>query len=331
MKKIYIWGIGALATNISSYIDVEKRTGFIDTYSEKQIFMGKKVCRPIELKDMEYDAIIVALSSTYEISQECLKLGIDKNKVIYLYNNFQLNDMNCNYDLITQILGNKIAEQLKSQCKMIPVTKMREGSFFENCHLTSDIEKNDFIRFKSLDLVTKEIKKRKLSGAVAEVGVFRGDFAQYIHYAYPEKKCYLFDTFQSFDIDEAHKEIDSGNINNYFYENFKNTSIDLVLSKMINPKNVIIKQGLFPQSLDGLEESFCFVSIDVDLEDSIYECMNYFYPRLVNGGYIFVHDYNSNMNLFGVESAIDKYEQSIGKFLPKVPIVDTCGSLIITK
>ena len=35
--------------------------------------MGKKVCRPIELKDMEYDAIIVALSSTYEISQECLK------------------------------------------------------------------------------------------------------------------------------------------------------------------------------------------------------------------------------------------------------------------
>ena len=141
----------------------------------------------------------------------------------------------------------------------------------------------------------------------------------------------MFDTLQSFDIDEANREISSGNINHEFYENFKNTSIDIVLSKMVNPETVIIKQGLFCQSFDGLEESFCFVSIDVDLEDSIYECMEYFYPRLVNGGYIFVHDYNSKVNLFGVESAIDRYEKFIGKFLPKVPIVDCFGTLIITK
>ncbi len=57
----------------------------------------------------------------------------------------------------------------------------------------------------------------------------------------------------------------------------------------------IIKQGFFPESLGGLEDTFAFVSIDVDFEDSIYEELRYFYPRKEKGGYIFVHDYNSSL------------------------------------
>ena len=36
------------------------------------------------------------------------------------------------------------------------------------------------------------------------------------------------------------------------------------------------------------------------IENSIYEGLKYFYPRLSLGGYIFVHDYNSS--LYGVEN-----------------------------
>ena len=98
---------------------------------------------------------------------------------------------------------------------------------------------------------------------------------------------------------------------------------------MTNLDKVVIKQGYFPQSLDGLEDTFAFVSIDVDFEESIYECIKYFYPRLNNGGYIFVHDYNSDLQ--GVEKAIDRYEKDMGTMLCKMPLPDKSGTLVVTK
>lgn len=139
----------------------------------------------------------------------------------------------------------------------------------------------------------------------------------------------MFDTFDGFDANEALKEKLSGNCTDGFVEAYKQTNVGMVLDKMEYLENVIIKQGLFPDSLDGLEEQFVFVSLDVDFEESIYAGLEYFYPRLLQGGYIFVHDYNSD--LFGVEKAVDRYEASTGKLLCKVPLCDANGSLIITK
>lgn len=182
---------------------------------------------------------------------------------------------------------------------------------------------------KTFELVTKEIRKRNLSGQVAEVGVFRGEFAQYIHKAFHEKTCYLFDTFSGFDDTESDNEIKSENCTEAFSLAYKNTSIDIVLKKMDNPNQIVIKQGLFPDSLNGLEDEFCFVSIDVDFEKSIYDALVYFYPRLVAGGYIFVHDYTSSLQ--GVEKAVDDYENFHGSPLNKVPLCDTNGTIVITK
>lgn len=150
-----------------------------------------------------------------------------------------------------------------------------------------------------------------------------------MNHAFPERKCYLFDTFDGFDADEALKEKLSGNCTESFLEAYKQTDVGIALDRMENIENVIIKQGLFPDSLDGLEEKFIFVSLDVDFEESIYAGLKYFYPRLLQGGYIFVHDYNSDLS--GVEKAVDRYEQNTGVWLCKVPICDANGSLIITK
>jgi hypothetical protein len=45
---------------------------------------------------------------------------------------------------------------------------------------------------------------------------------------------------------------------------------------------------------------------------------------------MFVHDYN-NCFLFGVKSAVERYEQELGERLSKVPIADQGGTLIIYK
>ena len=114
----------------------------------------------------------------------------------------------------------------------------------------------------------------------------------------------MFDTFDGFDANEILNEMKNGNCTRTFVEAYKNTNIQQVLDRMPHLETLVVKQGYFPDSLQGLEDEFCFVSIDMDFEESIYQGLMYFYPRLVAGGYIFVHDYNSSLR--GVEKAVDR-------------------------
>ena len=67
----------------------------------------------------------------------------------------------------------------------------------------------------------------------------------------------------------------------------------------------------------------------MDLEKSIYNSLEYFYPRLNCGGVIFVHDYICH-DLEGVKRSIQRYEKEHGRLF-KVPIADRGGTLIILK
>ena len=324
--KIYIWGTGRLVGNvIGRYIDIDTIEGFIDNDKTKRAYMGKKVIRPEQL--VSYDAVLIANLYREEITKQCRELDIDMEKVIFLYSNCVMEDVNKDYAFVEKILGKEYANIIKNRYHAIrgveafdvPIDLRDEKGYWES----------DYVRMQCFELAIKEIYKRKLQGAVAEVGVFRGEFARYISKAFPNSRCYLFDTFDGFDANEALKELKSGNCTHALIEAYKQTNIAAVLERMPYLDNIVIKQGYFPQSLDGLEETFVFVSIDVDFEDSIYECLTYFYPRLLRGGYLFVHDYNSTLR--GVERAVDRYEKDTDIILSKMPLCDANGTLVITK
>lgn len=329
--KIYIWGTGRLVGKVvGKSIQLENVEGFIDNDCNKSEFMGKRVYHPDEMYSREYDAIVVATIYAKEIHHQCKSLGLELKKIIYLYNNYEIKDLNEDYNFVSQILGKKESEVVRQRHHMIRGVEAKGSLCFENSQLRKNgYYESDYVRIKCLELAIKEIKKRKLQGSIAEVGVYKGEFAQYMNYAFPEKKFYLFDTFEGFSPDEADKEKIEGNCTSAFVEAYKNNNVNYVLNKIIYPENVVIKQGLFPNSLNGLEDMFSMVSIDVDFEDSIYECLKYFYPRLYEGGYMFIHDYNSD--LLGVERAVDRYENDNSFFLNKVPLCDKNGTLVITK
>lgn len=186
--------------------------------------------------------------------------------------------------------------------------------------------RTSYIRISTLELVAEEIYTRKVQGAVAELGVYKGDFAKCIHEAFPDRVLYLFDTFEGF----SSKDVVIENKNNFSTgtQNFADTNIELVLGKMKNRNNCIVKKGYFPDSIDGLEEAFAFVSIDTDLYKPIYDGLQYFYPRLSKGGYIFVHDYN-NSYYKGAKQAVMEYCNEMG--INFVPISDAWGSVVIAK
>ncbi len=322
--KIYVWGTGRLAGEVvGDWINEEAIIAFIDNDINKKIYMGKEVIRPAEIVEREYDAIVVATIYSLDIREQCKKIRIDIDKVIFLYNNCILNDMNKDYNFINDILGEKYSEIIKKRYHLI--RGIEDSDYITN----GNYYNTDYVRIKTFDLVIKEIKKNNILGSVAEVGVFRGEFAEFINAAFPNKKCYLFDTFDGFDANEALREKKSGNCSEAFISAYKQTNLGIVLERMPNIDMVYIKQGYFPDSLDGLEDKFAFVSIDVDFEQSIYNSLEYFYPRLNEGGYIFIHDYNSHLS--GVAKAVNNFEINNNIKMCKVPICDASGTLIITK
>jgi len=128
----------------------------------------------------------------------------------------------------------------------------------------------DYVRVSSLELVADEIydDATNRKGAVAELGVYQGEFAKIINESFPDRKLYLFDTFEGFDskekVSEKERGFSQGN------QDFSDTSAELVLSKMKYPENCVIKKGYFPDTAKDLNETFVFVSIDTDLYDPIY-------------------------------------------------------------
>jgi O-methyltransferase len=179
---------------------------------------------------------------------------------------------------------------------------------------------NDYARLATLELLCRRLEN--VPGAAAELGVYKGFFARCINMLLPDRKLYLFDSFEGFGEGDCAAES--------FQAAHRNTAIDRVLAIMPHPEEITVRPGFFPGSLDGLEERFCLVSLDVDFYQTTLEGLRYFWPRLEQGGYLMLHDWGS-LSLPGVKRALEDYEAETGQRIPAVPLCDVGGSLILCK
>ncbi len=184
----------------------------------------------------------------------------------------------------------------------------------------------DFVRYTTLELCCTEIRRNNVEGNVAELGVYKGDFAKRINQLFPDKKLYLFDTFEGFD----EKDVSTEKQSNFSSgeQDFSDTSVELVLRKMKYPNKCVVKKGFFPDSAVDVDDKFCFVSIDADLYEPILAGLKFFYPRLEPGGYIFVHDFNNDLYKGAKKAVLEFCAASNINYLP---IPDSGGSAIILK
>lgn len=168
-----------------------------------------------------------------------------------------------------------------------------------------------------------KISPKEENACVAEGGVYQGMFSREINTYFPDRTLYLFDTFEGFDRRDVEVELDEGlsNVKEHYYGE---TSVELVLNKLPHRDKVVIRRGFFPETLTGLEnEKFIFVNLDFDLYAPILAGLEFFYPRMVEGGVILVHDYFTKF-YHGVKKAVEEFEQKLGSKdrLVKMPIGD---------
>lgn len=327
MKRILVFGTGGLAhylvnhkkenVTIEAYINsVEKDKGDIE---------GVPIIGVDEIDRFQYDYIVIAFSDVKKGLQILCDKGVKKEKIVgYHYNGAYIYSDNPYQQQFTVDYRNSLNSDRVEE--IFDVLEKKYYLCSMNIQEQRNVIEKDFVREQTLALLAKEIKRKNLGGNIAELGVFKGEFAKKLNKLFPEKRFFLFDTFEGFSEKDLKndKEIGWGET----LERFKATAENKVLSLMPYPEQCVIKKGYFPDTFNLTNERFSLVSIDADLYDPIKAGLEIFYPRLVSGGYIMVHDYN-NIVFQGAKKAVKDYCDSMG--ISYVPISDMAGTIIITK
>ena len=201
-----------------------------------------------------------------------------------------------------KILASKIRSHLQQEVKRLKFL-YKEPSRSNVLDLMHRIRKETDILFDipemyHIYMAVKETKK--ISGDIAEVGVYKGGSARIISHAKGDKTLHLFDTFEGLPAPSHEKD----NYGKYPQGRFI-SAYDEVKSSLSSYPHVYIYKGLFPETANPIrDKKFSFVHLDVDIYQSTIQCLEFFYPRMNPGGIIISHDY---LTAKGVKMAFEEF------------------------
>jgi O-methyltransferase len=181
--------------------------------------------------------------------------------------------------------------------------------------------RGDPIRDMTVALALETIDREGIGGDMAELGVYQGEMAYLYHKVLPNRNLYLFDTFSGFPKQDLDVPED---------DRFNDNSIALVKARLGNSINIIFKPGYFPDTALGMDDArFCFVMLDADLYNPTTAGLEFFYPRMSKGAYIFLHDYTSCESNQAVSRAAGKFLADKPEKVIEIP--DTLGTALFRK
>lgn len=184
-----------------------------------------------------------------------------------------------------------------------------------------------YARLNFIKTLSLQFSAQNLQGAVAELGVWKGDTASFINKIFFNDEFYLFDTFEGFNDNDIKIETTKG-LSKADNKDFSDTSLEFVKAKMPYLNKCHFVKGYFPQSTTTIDNNLCFkfVNIDADLYQPILAGCEYFYPRLIDGGVMLIHDY-FNSNYTGAKQAVDEF--CTKNQLQSLPIGDGFSVMIV--
>lgn len=185
---------------------------------------------------------------------------------------------------------------------------------------------DDKIRLYHFWFQIERLRREAIPGAFAELGVYKGETAAWIHQFDAEREFHLFDTFEGFKQQDLAREKAFGKY--YKSGQFGDTDLISVQKRLGDSPLLHFYPGYFPDTAQDLPEtSFALVHLDADLYWPTLQALQYFYPRLAPGGAILIHDYNHNWD--GVRQALHEFMPTIPEIL--IELADRQGSAMIVK
>jgi O-methyltransferase len=143
-----------------------------------------------------------------------------------------------------------------------------------------------------------------VNGDVWECGVYKGGtaamLATILKDKCPSKRLYLFDTFEG--MPETNRDKDW-----HVEGDFSDTSVETVTSYIGHRDLCVVHKGFIPKTFIALESAqIAFAHIDVDIYQSIIDCLEFIWPRLSVGGFIVFDDYGFP-TCPGARAAVDEF------------------------
>ena len=142
---------------------------------------------------------------------------------------------------------------------------------------------------------------------------------------------HCFDTFEGFDARDLH--LDRHDAPGWLHVgHFGDTSLEAARRYISDRWNTRLKlhKGFFPDTFAGLEQHrWRFVHLDADLYAPTLTALERFYPRLVPGGVLLIHDYRNRVYYEGAAKAVRAYFRPLG--IHPVPMPDKAGSAVIIR
>ena len=168
-------------------------------------------------------------------------------------------------------------------------------------------------------------------GDVVEFGCYKGDtsllLAELLREAAPEKKLWIYDSFEGLPEKTAQDESAAG-------ENFMGGALAVTKREVklrflrANLPVPIIKKAWFKDLTDtDMPEKICFAFLDGDFYESIRDSLKLVLPKMTKNGIILVHDYN-NPELPGVTKAVD---EQLALLTNECQFANISGSLAVIK
>ena len=211
--------------------------------------------------------------------------------------------------------------------------------YFESLEKANNNKNDNFkkrYRFFSLWQLVQHSLKTSANFNFAECGCFKGQSSYIISSLLKtnnfKNNFFIFDSFEGLseynDVDRKLKNKTVTSVEeNRRRKSF--TSDFTKVSKLLDPFNFVkIYKSWIPSDFEKVKDiKFQFVHIDVDLYQPTYDSLEFFFPRLVDGGIIVCDDYNFS-DFPGAKVAWDEYfKDKEHSFSYEVPL----GSKFIIK
>ena len=192
-------------------------------------------------------------------------------------------------------------------------------------------EDKDFLTtFKKLSPLSPYTEDRKfvirefvrhtnnLDGVIAECGCFEGASAYFIAEAAMDTPIYLFDSFEGLSTPSKEDSVKSEDQMQWGLGDMR--SGEKTLSDNLSSfTSIHILKGWIPSRFKEVEnKTFRFVHIDVDLYKPTMDCLQFFYPRLVDNGVVLMDDYGST-KCPGAYKAAQEYFNEIQRPIIHLP------------
>ena len=174
------------------------------------------------------------------------------------------------------------------------VKRVRQADVVEVCRIGANSSVNPFEKLKLM--ADHFLTVKDLPGDVADLGTCRGGTAYILRKLAPDKHLQMFDTWEGTPYDDPLCHHKKGEWK---------ASLEECKKLVGNGDMTHYYQGVFPELKPALQQ-FCFVYVDMDTEQATRDAIEFFWPRLVQGGKMVIDDYGWGP-CSGVKKAVDEF------------------------